>query len=126
MKRIHICKASDVPPNGMKSYDTAIGVKVLIANTGDAYYGYQGVCPHQDVCLDEGFFDGTTLTIPGTPGPRRKSSRIPRRSAPSEPLPGARARARSSTAVASNPHLLGAAVRVSDSDFNGTVVISFL
>lgn len=62
MKRIHICKASDIPTNGMKTYDTAIGVKVLIANAGDAYYGYQGVCPHQDVCLDEGFFDGTTLT----------------------------------------------------------------
>ena len=62
MKRIHICKASDIPSNGMKSYDTSIGVKVLIANAGDAYYGYQGVCPHQDVCLDEGFFDGATLT----------------------------------------------------------------
>jgi toluene monooxygenase system ferredoxin subunit len=62
MKRIPICKASDIPANGMKSYDTALGVKVLIANAGDAYYGYQGMCPHQDVCLDEGFFDGTTLT----------------------------------------------------------------
>jgi toluene monooxygenase system ferredoxin subunit len=62
MKRIPICKASDIPANGMKSYDTALGVKVLIANAGDAYYGYQGMCPHQDVCLDEGFFDGATLT----------------------------------------------------------------
>ena len=62
MKRIPICKASDIPLNGMKSYDTALGVKVLIANSGDAYYGYQGLCPHQDVCLDEGFFDGSTLT----------------------------------------------------------------
>lgn len=62
MKRIHICKASDIPANGMKSYDTALGVKVLIANSGDAFYGYQGLCPHQDVCLDEGIFDGATLT----------------------------------------------------------------
>ena len=62
MKRILICKASDIPLNGMKSYDTSLGVKVLIANSGDAYYGYQGLCPHQDVCLDEGFFDGSTLT----------------------------------------------------------------
>ena len=62
MKRIHICKASDIPLNGMKSYDTSLGVKVLIANSGDAFYGYQGLCPHQDVCLDEGIFDGTTLT----------------------------------------------------------------
>lgn len=62
MKRIPICKASDVPANGMKSYDTALGVKVLIASTGDNFYGYQAMCPHQDVCLDEGFFDGATLT----------------------------------------------------------------
>ena len=62
MKRIPICKASDIPANGMKSYDTALGVKVLIANAGDNFYGYQGMCPHQDVCLDEGFFDGATLT----------------------------------------------------------------
>ncbi len=62
MKRIPICKASDIPVNGMKSYDSPLGVKVLIANSGDSYYGYQGLCPHQDVCLDEGFFDGSTLT----------------------------------------------------------------
>ncbi len=62
MKRIPICKVSDIPANGMKSYDTALGVKVLVANVGDDFYGYQGMCPHQDVCLDEGFFDGATLT----------------------------------------------------------------
>ena len=62
MKRTRICSASEIPPNGMKSYDTAIGVKVLIVNAGDAFYAYQGLCPHQDVCLDEGFFDGSTLT----------------------------------------------------------------
>ncbi|WP_428421691.1 cyclic nucleotide-binding domain-containing protein [Methylibium sp.] len=62
MKRIRICSASEIPVNGMKSYDTSIGVKVLIANAGESYYAYQGLCPHQDVCLDEGFFDGATLT----------------------------------------------------------------
>lgn len=62
MKRIHICKASDVPVNGMRGYDTAEGVGVLIARSGDAFHGYQRLCPHQDVCLDEGFFDGSTLT----------------------------------------------------------------
>ncbi len=62
MKRIRICSASEIPSNGMKSYDSALGVKVLIANAGEAFYAYQGLCPHQDVCLDEGFFDGATLT----------------------------------------------------------------
>ncbi len=62
MKRIHICSAGEIPPNGMKSFDSALGVKVLVAHAGDCYYAYQGLCPHQDVCLDEGFFDGATLT----------------------------------------------------------------
>lgn len=62
MKRIRICSASEIPANGMKTYDTSIGIKVLVANAGDAYYAYQGICPHQDVCLGEGFFDGSTLT----------------------------------------------------------------
>lgn len=62
MNRIRICSAGEIPPNGMKSYDTDLGVKVLVVNTGDTFYAYQGLCPHQDVCLDEGFFDGSTLT----------------------------------------------------------------
>lgn len=62
MTRIRICSASEIPANGMKTYDTSLGVKVLVANSGEAYFAYQGLCPHQDVCLDEGFFDGSTLT----------------------------------------------------------------
>lgn len=45
----------------MKGYDLA-GRRVLIAQAGDSYYAYQGLCPHQDVCLDEGFYDGAVLT----------------------------------------------------------------
>lgn len=62
MKRIPICRASDIPTNGMKSIDAPSGLKVLVAHSGDNYYAYQGLCPHQDVCLGEGFFDGSTLT----------------------------------------------------------------
>lgn len=61
MSKLRICKASEIPDNGMKSYDVG-DLKVLIANAGDAYYAYQGICPHQEVCLDEGFFDGAVLT----------------------------------------------------------------
>ncbi len=62
MKRIRICNESEIPGPGMKCYDTEGGVKVLVANSGEAFHAYQGLCPHQDVCLDEGFFDGSTLT----------------------------------------------------------------
>lgn len=62
MSKLHICKSTDIPANGMKAYDIEGGLKVLIANAGDCYYAYQGICPHQEVCLDEGFYDGAVLT----------------------------------------------------------------
>lgn len=62
MKKIRLCSASDIAPASMKGYDTDDGVKVLVVNAGDGFHAYQGLCPHQDVCLDEGFFDGSTLT----------------------------------------------------------------
>jgi toluene monooxygenase system ferredoxin subunit len=62
MNKVHVCKSSDIPPNGMKTYDLESGWKVLIANAGSDYYAYQGICPHQEVCLGEGFYDGAVLT----------------------------------------------------------------
>lgn len=62
MSKVRVCKSSDIPSNGMKTYDVLGGLKVLIANAGTNYYAYQGICPHQEVCLDEGFYDGSLLT----------------------------------------------------------------
>lgn len=62
MSKVHVCKTSDIPSDGMKTYEVASGLKVLIANAGDGYYAYQSTCPHQDVCLGEGFYDGSLLT----------------------------------------------------------------
>lgn len=62
MKKIRICKAEDIPSNGMKTCDVGDGTTVLVANAGECYYAYQGLCPHQDVCLDEGYYDGSVLT----------------------------------------------------------------
>lgn len=61
MQKERICSATDIPDNGMKTYEIK-GVKVLVANAGECFYAYQGLCPHQDVCLDEGYFDGSVLT----------------------------------------------------------------
>ena len=62
MSKVHVCKTSDIPSDGMKTYEVAGDLKVLIANAGDSYYAYQSTCPHQDVCLGEGFYDGSLLT----------------------------------------------------------------
>lgn len=62
MGKTHLCKVSDIPANGMKTYEVSDGRKVLVANAGECYYAYQGMCPHQEVCLDEGLYDGAVLT----------------------------------------------------------------
>lgn len=62
MSKLRICKSADIPANGMKAYDTEGGLKILIANAGDCYYAYQAICPHQEVCLGEGIYDGAVLT----------------------------------------------------------------
>ena len=61
MASTFICKKSDIPQDGFKVFDVADG-KVLIANSDNAYYGYNGYCPHQEVCLAEGLYDGKVLT----------------------------------------------------------------
>jgi len=38
------------------------GIKVLIANAGGEYFACQAVCPHQEVALAEGLYDGSVLT----------------------------------------------------------------
>lgn len=62
MERTRLCRAAEVPANGMKCFDTSIGVKVLLVRAGDDLVAFQGLCPHQDVCLDEGMFDGAVIT----------------------------------------------------------------
>ena len=62
MSKSRVCKAAEIPANGMKAFDMAGGLKVLVVNAEGRFYAYQGICPHQEVCLDEGFFDGKILT----------------------------------------------------------------
>ncbi|MEP6677704.1 MAG: Rieske 2Fe-2S domain-containing protein [Betaproteobacteria bacterium] len=62
MSKVLVCKTADIPDNGMKGFALADGKRVLIAQSAGCYYAYQGMCPHQEVFLDEGFYDGTVLT----------------------------------------------------------------
>jgi toluene monooxygenase system ferredoxin subunit len=57
-----VCKVADVPENGLKECEADGGLKLVVANAGGEFYGFQAVCPHQDVPLCEGLFDGSTLT----------------------------------------------------------------
>jgi toluene monooxygenase system ferredoxin subunit len=61
MKRF-VCRTAEIPPNGMKECAAEGGLKLLIANSGADYFAYQAICPHQDVPLCEGLYDGAILT----------------------------------------------------------------
>jgi len=52
-----VCLTADIPSNGMKECEAEGGLKLLVANSGEDYFAYQAVCPHQDVALCEGLYD---------------------------------------------------------------------
>lgn len=61
MKKL-VCATTDVPANGMKEFQVEGGPELLILNSGDEYFACQAQCPHQEVRLCEGLYDGQTLT----------------------------------------------------------------
>ena len=62
MSRKFVCARSQVPANGLLECEAEGGVKLLVANAGADYFAYQAMCPHQDVPLCEGLYDGAVLT----------------------------------------------------------------
>jgi toluene monooxygenase system ferredoxin subunit len=56
-----ICRTGDVPANGLKECEGEGGIKLLVASSGNEYFAVQALCPHQDVPLCEGLYDGSTL-----------------------------------------------------------------
>lgn len=62
MARKLVCSTADIPENGMKECVAEGGLKLLVANSGDSYFAYQAMCPHQEVPLCEGLYDGSVLT----------------------------------------------------------------
>jgi toluene monooxygenase system ferredoxin subunit len=62
MARKFVCRRAEVPANGMAAFDAGDGLKVLVASSGEEYFACQATCPHQDVSLAEGLYDGSVLT----------------------------------------------------------------
>lgn len=57
-----VCRAKDVPENGMRQFEVEGGTKVLVLNSDGEFFACQADCPHQDTPLCEGIFDGSLLT----------------------------------------------------------------
>ena len=51
--KVKVCKASDVPDNGMKSFDVD-GEPVLVAKIDGQYYSIADTCSHAMAYLSEG------------------------------------------------------------------------
>jgi toluene monooxygenase system ferredoxin subunit len=62
MAKRMVCRVADVPENALKECEAEGGLKLVVANAGGDFYAFQSQCPHQDVPLCEGLFDGSTLT----------------------------------------------------------------
>ena len=57
-----VCRVQDVAERELRECQTEDGLKLVVANAGGEFYGFQASCPHQEVPLCEGVFDGATLT----------------------------------------------------------------
>jgi toluene monooxygenase system ferredoxin subunit len=62
MTRKMICRTAEIPANGLRECEAEGGMKLLVANSGNEYFAVQAMCPHQEVALCEGLFDGSVLT----------------------------------------------------------------
>ncbi|MGB8433214.1 MAG: Rieske 2Fe-2S domain-containing protein [Burkholderiales bacterium] len=62
MGKQFVCRLADIPANGMKECKAEGGLALLVANSGKEYFAYQAICPHQEVALCEGLYDGSILT----------------------------------------------------------------
>src|SRR5216110_1313918 len=57
-----VCRVVEIPENGLKECEAGGGLKVVVAKAGGEFFGFQAICPHQEVPLCEGLFDGSVLT----------------------------------------------------------------
>jgi toluene monooxygenase system ferredoxin subunit len=62
MAKRMVCRVADVPENTLRECEAEGGLKLVVANAGGEFFGVQAICPHQEVPLCEGMFDGATLT----------------------------------------------------------------
>ncbi len=61
MSYVKACAADELWEGDMVEVEVNEQVVVLVWPTGGEIHAYQGICPHQDIPLAEGKFDGRVL-----------------------------------------------------------------
>lgn len=62
-----VCGVAEVPVGGMRAFPVeGLAVPVLVADLGGGVYAASsGICPHEDVALEEGELVGARVVCPG-------------------------------------------------------------
>lgn len=64
--KLRVCSADAVPAGEVRAFEVAgLAVPVLIANIDGRLVAASAMCPHEDVLLNDGSFDGEWITCPG-------------------------------------------------------------
>lgn len=64
--KFRVCREDAVAPGEVRAFDVdGLSVPVLVANLGDRLIATSGMCPHEDVELIDGSFDGESIVCPG-------------------------------------------------------------
>lgn len=62
MTRQFVCKRDELASREMRGFDLPSGARVVVLRSEDRIFACKRECPHQEVDLDEGMFDGEVLT----------------------------------------------------------------
>jgi nitrite reductase/ring-hydroxylating ferredoxin subunit len=64
--RFRVCSADAVSPGEIRAFAVdGLQIPVLVANLGGRLLAASGMCPHEDVELIDGSFDGRSIVCPG-------------------------------------------------------------
>lgn len=64
--RVRVCRTADVVAGELRAFAVdGVTWPVLVVRQDDAIVATAGVCPHEDVGLADGSYDGCLLTCPG-------------------------------------------------------------
>lgn len=62
MSKRFVCRIEQCPRDGLKAFEVEGGERILVASAGGRFHGFQALCPHMEVPLEDGFYDGAVIT----------------------------------------------------------------